>query len=235
MCAKLSEFSKAVLAIDCALGGCLVAVRRAGLGQVFSKTLITEREQAAKLVPMVQDVMADAGIGFDDVGLIVTTMGPGSFTGLRIGLSTARVLGLARNIPVQGVGTMGVMAASCALANDTDEYFVALETKRSDFYVQGAGIAPACVSAADIPELVKGKSFILCGDAVARLQADVGNSGLFSDVRERSMLDPGALIETGLRAFIDAGQVATKPEPVYLRGADVSMSNKLQRQIKEIP
>lgn len=235
MCAKLSDVAKAVLGIDCALGGCLVAVKCAGSERVFSKILMTEREQAAQLVPMVQDVMAEAGVGFADVGLIVTTVGPGSFTGLRIGLSTARAFGLARDIPVQGVGTMDAMAASCAKSEDTQGYFVALETKRSDFYVQGPVIAPACVSAGEIEGLVKGRDFILCGDAVARLLAETGRADDFSEVRERGMLDPVAFISTGLRAFMDAGQIAVKAEPVYLRGADVSMSNKLQRQIKNIP
>lgn len=229
----MSEFSKAILAIDCALGGCLVAVRRAGSDKVFSSVLITEREQAAKLVPMIQDVMVEAGIGFADVGLIVTTIGPGSFTGLRIGLSTARALGMARNIPVQGVGTMEAMAASCG-QKDGFQPFVVLETKRRDFYVQGPEIAPCCMNFSEIIAAVTGKNFVLCGDVVERLGAEIGDLGLFSEIRQRSMLDPAALIQAGLSKFMEAGQIATKPEPMYLRGADVSMSNKMQREIKEI-
>lgn len=242
MSARLSEFPKAVLAIDCSLGGCIAAVKRAGSDEIFSRVFITEREQAAKLVPMVREVMAEADVAMADLGLIVTSVGPGSFTGLRIGLSSARAMGLALGIPVQGVGTLDIMMAGCAAEADTQGYFVAIETKRTDFYVQACDrqgnvlIDARCVNAADIAEAARGRDFILCGDGVARLRAELGDlSALFSDVRERVMLEPAALLERGLEMFINNNGVAEKPEPVYLRGADVSMSNKAQRVIKDIP
>lgn len=225
---ELSDFSKPVLAFDSALGGCTVAVLNGG--EVHTRTIVTEREQAAKLMPMVQEVMAEAKVVFADLGLIVTTVGPGSFTGLRISLSAARSLGLAIDVPVQGVSTFDVMAHSAVPENAA--CLVILETKRTDYYVQAfdadknlQGDA-ACMEEDDLRGKIASGEYILCGDALARL----GVEG-----RERKLLEPEMLARLGLAHFLKNGEKAEKPEPVYLRGADVSISKKQNRQIDNPP
>lgn len=221
--------SKPVLALDSALGGCVVAVLDGD--KVFSRSLETGRDQAAKLMPMVQDVMAEAGIAFADLGLIVTTIGPGSFTGLRIGLSAARALGLSLGLPVQGVSTFQAMVESCAPAGKS---VVVLESKRADFYVQPFDAAchpvsePQCLLSGQIPG-----DGVVCGDGLARLRAETGKA--FTGALERTLLDPVVLARIGLRIFLANGGKAQKPEPFYMRGADVSVSNKVQRQINDYP
>lgn len=221
--------SKPVLAIDSALGGCAVAVMAGGQG--YARALETNRDQAAKLVPLINDVMAEAGIAFADLGLIVTTTGPGSFTGLRIGLSTARAFGLALSVPVQGVSTFEAMVKSCKPQGPS---VVVLESKRADFYVQAFDEAfrpegaPQCLLAADIPA-----DRIVCGDALARLRAETGRS--YDGAIERMLLDPLVLAEIGVVLYAGNGDKAQKPEPFYMRGADVSVSNKVQRQINNYP
>lgn len=226
--ARLSEFSKPVLAIDSSLGGCVACVLVNGVA--YSSTLETEREQALRLMPMVQDVVAKAGITFADIGLIVTSVGPGSFTGLRIGLSAARTMGLSLGIPVQGVSTFEAMARSAV--PEKKACMVVLETKRDDFYVQafdadknpiGEG---ACASPDNAIRMVEENDFILCGDGLGRL----GRGG-----HSRAMIDPEVLARAGVAHFLGSGQKSQRPEPVYLRGADVSMSNKIQREIKDLP
>ena len=219
---RRARLSKPVLAIDSALGGCVVAVVMPD-GTAFAETLVTEREQAAKLMPLVQEVMKEAGIEFADLGLIVTTTGPGSFTGLRISLSTARSLGLALNIPVQGVSTFAAMYHSCAPLGDA---MVVLESKRKDFYVQafdaqGHGAEPQCSLSVDI------SAKTICGDAAHRLKEE----GVEADFIERGLIDPVVLARLGLLLFQDAGEKAEKPEPFYMRGADVSVSTKSKREI----
>jgi tRNA threonylcarbamoyladenosine biosynthesis protein TsaB len=180
---------------------------------------------------MVQDVMSEAGIEFSALGLIVTTTGPGSFTGLRIGLSAARALGLSLSLPVQGVSTFEAMVRSCAPGGES---LVVLESKRADFYVQAfnadytqAG-EPHCLLAADIPE-----GRIVCGDAAGRLRAETGKG--FEKAIVRTLADPVVLAHRGRELFIQNGGTAQKPEPFYMRGADVSISNKVQRQINNYP
>lgn len=225
----MPDFSKPVLALDSALGGCVVAV--IADGKSHTREIETGRDQAAKLMPMVQDAVGAAGIAFADLGLIVTTTGPGSFTGLRISLSSARALGLALGLPVQGVSTFEVMVQSCKPQGAS---LVVLESKRADFYTQAfdADYRPAgdpqCLLAADIPA-----DRIVCGDGIARLRAETG--GAFENAIERTLLDPEILAKTGLVQFINNGQKARKPEPFYMRGADVSVSTKVQRQINDYP
>ncbi len=213
---------KPVLAIDSALGGCVAAVVMPD-GTAYGDSIVTEREQAAKLVPLLQEVMAEAKIDFPQLGLIVTTTGPGSFTGLRISLSTARSLGMALDIPVQGISTFEAMYHSCAPLGDA---LVVLESKRADFYVQafdalGKGAEPEC----RLSGAIKAKT--ICGDAAHRLKIE----GVESDYIERGLIDPVVLARLGLAQFTENGQKADKPEPHYMRGADVSVSTKSKREI----
>lgn len=222
-----------VLAFDTALNGCVAAVVLPS-GQSFVRILQTEREQAAKLVPLIQDVLKEGGCSFADIGLIVTTVGPGSFTGLRISLSAARSFGAALNIPVQGVSTLEAMAATCGVDGPA---LVLLETKRTDYYAQvfGAnGEAEGPAFCTGVQEILGRKDSFICGDAVERLKAEAG-AGLTAVCRYESMLNPALLASLGGRRFMEGGGAETRPEPVYLRGADVSVSNKTQREIRDFP
>jgi tRNA A37 threonylcarbamoyladenosine modification protein TsaB len=111
---------------------------------------------------------------------------------------------------------------------------VVLESKRADFYVQAfdaawnAEGAPQCLLSADIPT-----DRIVCGDGIARLRAETGLA--FENAMERNLLDPVILAEIGADIFVANGKKAQKPEPFYMRGADVSVSNKVQRQINNYP
>lgn len=125
-------FEKPVLGIDTSLSGCVIGLSRPD-GARFERILKTDRDQAAKLISLIQEVMEEGGVGFDALGLIVTTVGPGSFTGLRIGMTAAITLGLANKIPVQGVDTVSVMTKSCADKEARDGYLCVIETKRTDF------------------------------------------------------------------------------------------------------
>ena len=235
------RLSRPVLAIDAALGGCIAAVIEPEGGQSYSHVLQTGRDQAAKLVPMVQELMGEAGIGFSDLGLIVTTIGPGSFTGLRIGMSTAKTFALALSLPIQGVTTFDVMVRSCAKEDDRNGYFVLLETKRADYYTQIFDrdfkplSEPVCLEAVQVIEAASGKNLILCGDGIERLREEVEIESVFSGIRERFLLDPVVLASLGHQRFLDNGMAVGTLEPFYMRGADVSMSNKIQRQIDNFP
>ena len=233
-------FDKPVLAIDTSLAGCVVGLSAPQTGAFVERVFPTGRDQAAKIVPIVQSVLEEAGLSHSDIGLIVTTIGPGSFTGLRIGMTCAASLALVHNIPLQGVDTMTAMIKSCAADAATDGYLCVLETKRADFY---AGLMDANLDwivppfsgmADDIAELVRGKSVVLCGDATDRFIEEA--KGLsFARIVPRALLSPAALCEAGLSAFLAGGRNPEKPIPMYLREADVSKSTKKQREIEGLP
>ena len=235
------DFLKSVLGIDTSLSGCVIGLLNPLTKRFHENVLKTDRAQSVVIVPMIQKLLMTAGVEFKDVGLIVTTIGPGSFTGLRIGMMTARTLGMSLGVPVQGVGTMDVMIKSCAkMKGNQHGYACVLETKRSDFY---CGIVDSSFNNVgdfysgtheDFIQNCEGKNLTLCGDAVTRFLSMGGNER-FSDSMEISLLDARTLCEEGLRVFQENDRKSIKPEPLYLRGADVSISSKIQREINNFP
>ena len=100
-------FGVKLLCIDTALASCSVCVYDASAARVLAaEQQLMARGHAEALPPMVARVMEKAGITYADLGRIAVTTGPGTFTGIRVGLSFARALGLARNIKVLGINTM---------------------------------------------------------------------------------------------------------------------------------
>ena len=99
------------LAIDTALDQCAVALAADDRPLAVAVEPM-RRGHAEALAPMVRDVMAEAGLGFDRIDRIGVTVGPGSFTGVRIGLAFARALGAARARPVIGLTTLEALSLS---------------------------------------------------------------------------------------------------------------------------
>lgn len=214
---------KNILAIDTAMSGCSACVLRGD--EVFVRSEDMPRGQAVHLVPMINDVVAHAGLTHADLDAVVTTNGPGAFTGLRIGLSTAKAMGLALGVPVFGITTLQALALGYAEAAE-GEFTVLVETRRDELYVQsfdaeGRGTSEAALPA--VEDIADAPVFI--GDGAAR----------FKGVRPEANVDEGfALPDVAVMAhgLVETPELFTEnPEAVYLRGADVSVSKKVQRTI----
>ena len=91
-----------------------------------SQYLETDKGQAEHLVPLIEDILSKSKTDIKDIARIATTRGPGSFTGVRIGLATARTLGLALSVPVLGFSTLEL------LLKEFPDSLVAIDTKRED-------------------------------------------------------------------------------------------------------
>jgi len=100
-----------LLALDAATTACSVACWSGG-AVIAQATETASRRQAEILMPMVQSAMREAGFDYHMLDLIAVTTGPGSFTGVRIGLATARGLALAASLPLTGVSTLQALAAA---------------------------------------------------------------------------------------------------------------------------
>lgn len=122
-----------VLALDTCLGQCAACLYDSAAGKALAEeALRMERGHAEALAPMVSRLLAAAGKAPSDVGRVAVTTGPGTFTGVRIGLSFARAFGMTRKIPVLGLDTLQ------ALRQSTDEILlrrraVALKSGESGF------------------------------------------------------------------------------------------------------
>lgn len=231
-----------ILAFDTALSGCGVAILKPATNDTVSELRPMTRGQSELLVPMVGELMDRAGVDYPDLGLIVTTTGPGAFTGLRIGLSAARSFGLALDIPVAGVTTTAVLAKKFVqdhAALDCN-FLIIIETKRSDLYLQhfkscGEAVEEAGVSSIeDLFRVFGSARLMLCGDGVSRLRETLDDNWPESwvAVEGYEFPDPAVLAEIGLDQFRTGN--LQPANPIYLRDADVSVSTRIGRTIAPV-
>lgn len=159
-----------LLAIDTATGACSVAVSD---GEEIVARLYQEmrRGQSEHLIGMIEAAMAESGVGFPELDSIVVTRGPGAFTGLRIGLATARAIGLACGKPVFGLTTTEVIAAGVQRGEDNPSFVLAaVDGRRAEPYVQmfapdGTACSDIIAATPDsIAEVLAEAPFILAGD-----------------------------------------------------------------------
>lgn len=94
-----------------------------------------KRGQAERLMPLLEDLLAEAGLGWRDLKALAVGIGPGNFTGIRIAVSAARGLGLSLGVPVFGVSTFEVMRDPSGLGAHPAE-IVSVEAPRGQAYVQ---------------------------------------------------------------------------------------------------
>jgi tRNA threonylcarbamoyladenosine biosynthesis protein TsaB len=124
-----------VLAIDAALGATQACVFDAAAGRVRAMCVEPMRTgHAEALVPLVLRALADAGVGFDAIGRVAATVGPGSFTGVRVAVAAARAYGLALGAPVAGVSTLDAYAAADGHANAPK--LVLIDARRGAVYAR---------------------------------------------------------------------------------------------------
>ena len=239
-----NQQQKTVLAFDTAMGGVSVGINAAG-GHTVSRMVETTRGQASMLIPIIQEVLEEAESEFKDLDLIISSIGPGSFTGLRIGLATARVLALALNIPVVGLNTLDMMAEHY----EADKpLLIVLETKRQDFYARyydadGNPLTEAFAADASVVlERAPSAPFVVGGDCLSRFldnapcaqaRGRASVSGDFECLDNLTQPDPILMTQIGLERFEAAGEEGT-PQPLYLRGADVSEPKVPPRKLASV-
>lgn len=205
----------AVLAIDTSLNGCCAGLYDMLSGRRFAVSKPMERGQSDFLIPILQDVLKQAGRTFSDLSGLVVTRGPGTFTGVRIGLATMRTLAMTLDIPLRGVQTMQALAL-CA-AGQGGNIGALIDSKRSDFYFQAFDMHAAAlqelevIAADDIDKTLRQHNI--------QIRAGYGAAG------------PLALPDCG----VIAQRYATHPhgffthetDPIYLREADTTMPKSL--------
>ena len=205
-----------ILGLDTCLSSCSVAVLDGERVVAWSREVMARGHQE-RLAPMARQVMAQAGLAFNRLDRIAVTVGPGSFTGLRVGIAFAKGLALALDKPAVGIGTLEALAAEAA-----GLVFPAIDARRGQLYLQAFEdgrplMAPdalsAEVAAARLAELSQGRPFTLVGSGAALL-ADVA---------------PGAAIiaaegpDARHVARLAAARAPGPLKPLYLRAPDAKL------------
>jgi tRNA threonylcarbamoyladenosine biosynthesis protein TsaB len=218
-----------VLAIDTALAACSAAVLdTANGGIVASESLPMARGHAEALMPLLARVMKKSGVAFANLERVVVTTGPGSFTGLRVGISAARGFGVATGIPVVGVTTLSAYAAPYLADDDQIPVVAAIDARHEHVYLQvfGAGgrtliaarLAPlneAVRAASEAPARIVGSG----AKAVADRLAKTAPTPIIVDPREAP--DIGWVAQIGAAV----AEAQAPPKPQYLRAPDAQPQN----------
>jgi len=126
-----------ILAIDTALDACAAAVLDTDAGQLIAQeSLAMKRGHAEALMPLIARVMKASGVAFTSLDRIAVTTGPGSFTGLRVGLSAARGIALAADKPVVGITTLTAYAAPFVGDDSAHPILSAVDARHDHVYFQ---------------------------------------------------------------------------------------------------
>ncbi|WP_417450367.1 tRNA (adenosine(37)-N6)-threonylcarbamoyltransferase complex dimerization subunit type 1 TsaB [Kordiimonas sp.] len=212
-----------ILAIDTCEGSCsaaLVEERR-----VFaSRSEYIGRGHAERLLPMLDALLVEGGVGYDSIRRIAVTTGPGTFTGLRIGLSVARGLGLALDVPVVGLSSLVALAAS---VREPDATVHAIVMGRGG---QGFHQAFQTTEYAFMPRILSEARSMDGPDIAAEVQAVPGvvvGSGrsLATGGLDNSIQAVDPVVLGRLATPLDA--ICHPAEPTYLRAADAVKAKAL--------
>jgi tRNA threonylcarbamoyl adenosine modification protein YeaZ len=221
-----------VLAIDTALAACSAAVLDVdSITVLASERLPMVRGHAEALMPLVADVMRRADLAFTAIDRIVVTTGPGSFTGLRVGIAAARGIALAADKPAFGVSTLSAYAAPHLADDDTTPVIAAIDARHDHVYLQVFGAAGRVVIAprlAPLSEAVRAASEApsrLVGSA-AQAIADRLPNGAPVPLRVDARDAPDIVWVARMGAVLPEGQ--SPPKPQYLRAPDAQPQNAAQ-------
>jgi tRNA threonylcarbamoyl adenosine modification protein YeaZ len=221
-----------VLAIDTALGACSTALLDTEAGGIIgSESVPMLRGHAEALMPLVHSLFDRLGMPPYAIDRVVVTTGPGSFTGLRVGIAAARGIALAASKPAVGISTLLAYAAPY-LADDTTAPVIAvIDARHNHVYMQTfapggrtviaprlAPIEEAARRAAEKPARIVGNAAKIVGDKAVAMRA------LPIVIDDRAAPDIAWIASTGAAMAEDQAP----PKPLYLRAPDAQPQNAAQ-------
>jgi tRNA threonylcarbamoyladenosine biosynthesis protein TsaB len=221
-----------VLAIDTALAACSAAVLDTAYGGIIaSESLPMIRGHAEALMPLIKRVMHAAGLSYPDIDRIAVTTGPGSFTGLRVGIAAGRGLALAADRPIVGLSTLSAYAAPHLAADDSLPVVAVIDARHSHVYLQifspggrsftAPRLAPlrdAVEAASEAPACIVGSA----AQAVATAMSPDDPAPAIVDARDA----PDIAWVARMGAVVPEGQ--SPPKPQYLRAPDAQPQHAAQ-------
>jgi tRNA threonylcarbamoyl adenosine modification protein YeaZ len=221
-----------ILAIDTALPAISACVLDEGAESPESiETIAMERGHAEALLPLIERVMARVEGGFASLDRVAVTVGPGSFTGLRVGIAAARAIGVACKVPVIGVSTLAALAAPLILEQKPGLVAVAIDARHGNVYFAAFGpdgraaSAPRVLPPREAVRSLGAGPVRLAGSGAALLAIEASAAGTEIEIaREYTGLDIVFVAKLGLLA----DPALAPPRPLYLKAPDAKLPEAAQ-------
>lgn len=221
-----------ILALDTAQTACSVAVVRNAEHQDRKISRLFEwrpRGHAEVLAQMIGDVVERSGTSFNALDRVAVTVGPGSFTGLRVGIATARAIALAADLPIVGITTFEAVAANaCKAMKNTSSICVLFDARRGEIYMQifdpdlNPVMEPTVCPLESVAERLPDHEIIAIGSGV-----DLVNDNRLIVSPALNVPDAAIIAEIAATRQLEG----SPPEPLYLRDPDAKPQVALlQRQ-----
>lgn len=213
-----------ILALDTsanAMSGCLLDRHR--LRTFAEESLPMERGHAEALVPMLDRLLGEVPGGLATIDRVAVTIGPGSFTGIRVGVAAARALGLACKVSVVGVSTLVALAAPFVSGIAKSCILAVVDARHGGFYAQGfrpdgtTFLEARHGSAADILEAAGKEPMRLVGSGAPMLAIEAWSHSVEAEVIANSAVPRIALVA---RLGMLADPAQSPPKPLYLKPPD---------------
>ncbi|MGO9006920.1 MAG: tRNA (adenosine(37)-N6)-threonylcarbamoyltransferase complex dimerization subunit type 1 TsaB [Beijerinckiaceae bacterium] len=219
--------ARVILAIDTALraaSACVLEERAEA--PLAAETLNMDRGHAEALLPLVERVVSRLEGGFPMLSRVAVTVGPGSFTGLRVGIAAARAIGLACNIPVVGVSTLAALAAPVILEQKPGLIVAAIDARHANVYFAAFGgdgravLLPRLANVRDAVRQLGAGPVRLVGPGAPMLAIEAWSAGLNADVAG-DLLAPDICFVAKLGLLADPR--TTPARPLYLKPPDAKV------------
>lgn len=220
----MSKKTPTLLAFDTAVIGASVAICHEGC--IYSETDETAGTQAAHLVPMIESVLHQAGIWYEQIDRLITTVGPGSFTGIRIGLATAQGIVSAQPMEVSTLTTLEALAFQAQQLKFDGNLWACLNAGKGELVAQMFHVKQSGVASINAPTLFKPHDFqsqlkpneVVAGNGVAML----------SDLQNVPTIDAIILPQAAqfIHATLNTSDI-TALIPYYVRPPDAKISGTI--------
>ena len=221
-----------ILAIDTALRACSACVfDPAAGGMLATEQIGMERGHAEALMPLIERVMSGVEGGFSSLRRVAVTIGPGSYTGLRVGLSAARAIGLAAKIPVVGITSLAALAAPLIGKENGRLIVAAVDARHGQVYVavltpQGRPLAPPrLASARDAARLIGAGPASLVGSGAELVARECWAMGLDAVVVDGSGAPEVAWVA---KLGLLSDPATALPRPLYLRAPETTPQDRVR-------
>ncbi len=175
---------------------------------------------AEALMPMIERVMAQVEGGFSSLERVAVSIGPGSFTGLRIGIAAARAIGLAAEIPVVGVSTLSAYAAPLINAEESGVIAIGIDARHGAVFFQAFTatgrtiVLPRVISVKEAGRAIGSGPVKLAGSGAAALAVEAMSLGLKASIAD---MRPAPDVTWVARLGLSADPATATPKPLYLR------------------